>query len=80
MGINPVVCSIVLLAGQSSQLFSTVSLTLLVYSLRLSLYRLEASTFAGDPVFGSLSRLQDASCQRFVVGTDLLPHLTFGCW
>lgn len=42
---------------QSSQLFSTVSRTLLVYSLRLSLYKFEASTFAGDPVFGSLSKL-----------------------
>lgn len=44
--------------SQSSQLFSTVSFTLLVYSLRLSLYRLEASTLAGDEVFGSLSRLR----------------------
>jgi hypothetical protein len=44
-------------SDQSSQLFSTVSRTLLVYSLRLSLYRFEASTFAGDPVFGSLSKL-----------------------
>ena len=45
--------------SQSSQLFSTVSRTLLVYSLRLSLYRFEASTFAGDPVLGSLSRLRE---------------------
>ena len=43
--------------AQSSQLFSTVSRTLLVYSLRLSLYRLLASTFAGLLVFGSLSKL-----------------------
>lgn len=28
-----------------------------MYSLRLSLYKLEASTFAGDEVFGSLSKL-----------------------
>jgi hypothetical protein len=43
---------------QSSQLFSTVSLTLLVYSFLLSLYKFDASTFAGDPVFGSFSRLE----------------------
>ena len=42
---------------QSSQLFSTVSRTRFVYSLRLSLYRFEASTFAGEPVLGSLRRL-----------------------
>jgi len=63
---------------QSSQLFSTVSRTLLVYSLRLSLYRLDASTFAGDPVFGSLSKLkQNPSSiltqyfQRVIACTDL---------
>ena len=28
-----------------------------MYSLRLSLYRFDASTLAGDEVFGSLSRL-----------------------
>lgn len=44
-------------SSQSSQLFSTVSLTRFVYSLRLSLYRFEASTLAGEEVFGSLSRL-----------------------
>lgn len=43
--------------SQSSQLFSTVSRTRFVYSLRLSLYRFEASTLAGEEVFGSLSRL-----------------------
>lgn len=42
---------------QSSQLFSTVSRTRLVYSLRLSLYRLLASTFAGLEVFGSFNKL-----------------------
>lgn len=41
----------------SSQLFSTVSLTRLVYSRRLSLKRLDASTFAGEEVFGSFSKL-----------------------
>ena len=49
--------AIVCPASQSSQLFSTVSRTRLVYSLRLSLYRLLASTLAGLEVFGSLSRL-----------------------
>lgn len=43
---------------QSSQLFSTVSRTRLVYSLLLSLYKFEASTLAGEPVFGSLRRLE----------------------
>jgi len=42
---------------QSSQLFSTVSRTRLVYSLRFSLYKFDASTLAGDDVFGSLSKL-----------------------
>jgi hypothetical protein len=42
---------------QSSQLFSTVSLTLFTYSFRLSLYKLLASTFAGLLVFGSFSKL-----------------------
>ena len=45
------------LLSQSSQLFSTVSFTRFVYSLRLSLYRLEASTLAGEEVLGSFSRL-----------------------
>ena len=43
--------------SQSSQLFSTVSFTRLVYSLRLSLYKFEASTLAGEEVLGSLRRL-----------------------
>lgn len=43
--------------SQSSQLFSTVSFTRFVYSLRLSLYRFEASTLAGEEVLGSLRRL-----------------------
>jgi hypothetical protein len=43
--------------AQSSQLFSTVSRTRFVYSLRFSLYKLDASTLAGDDVFGSLSKL-----------------------
>lgn len=51
---------------QSSQLFSTVSRTRLVYSFRLSLYKLEASTLAGEPVLGSLSRLQGARVSYFV--------------
>lgn len=53
--------------SQSSQLFSTVSFTRLVYSLRLSLYRFEASTLAGEEVFGSLSRLRPGhvSAERF---------------
>lgn len=45
------------LTSQSSQLFSTVSRTRLTYSLRLSLYRFEASTLAGDDVLGSFRRL-----------------------
>jgi hypothetical protein len=43
---------------QSSQLFSTVSLTRLVYSFMFSRYRLEASTLAGEFVLGSLSKLE----------------------
>lgn len=50
------------LPPQSSQLFSTVSRTRLVYSLRFSLYRFDASTLAGDDVFGSFKRL--CPCQR----------------
>jgi hypothetical protein len=45
-------------ALQSSQLFSTVSRTRLVYSLRFSLYRFDASTLAGEEVLGSFSRLR----------------------
>jgi hypothetical protein len=48
---------------QSSQLFSTVSRTRLVYSLLLSLYKFEASTLAGEPVFGSLRRLERTSAR-----------------
>ena len=47
---------------QSSQLFSTVSRTRFVYSFRFSLYRLDASTFAGDDVLGSFSRLWTCQC------------------
>lgn len=46
---------------QSSQLFSTVSLTRLVYSFRLSLYSVDASTLAGDEVLGSLRRLHGSA-------------------
>jgi hypothetical protein len=46
---------------QSSQLFSTVSRTRLVYSLRFSLYRFDASTLAGDDVLGSFSKLHHVS-------------------
>lgn len=66
---------------QSSQLFSTVSLTLLVYSLRLSLYRLDASTLAGEPVLGSLSKLRNGVCQRggqHLCTLTIVP--TFECW
>ena len=61
-------CQIVqvpLALAQSSQLFSTVSRTRLVYSLRLSLYRFDASTLAGDPVFGSLSKLEKGQLPYF---------------
>lgn len=53
-----------LVAPQSSQLFSTVSRTRLVYSLRFSLYRFDASTLAGDEVFGSFNRLDPVSMCR----------------
>lgn len=49
---------------QSSQLFSTVSRTLFVYSFRLSLYRLLASTFAGEEVLGSFSRLREKNSSQ----------------
>lgn len=68
--------------SQSSQLFSTVSFTRLVYSLRLSLYRFEASTLAGDEVFGSLSRLhhgqesaEDSESVIFVGFIEWHPYL-----
>lgn len=35
-----------------------------MYSLRLSLYRFDASTFAGEEVFGSLRRLEGNTIQR----------------
>lgn len=41
----------------SSHDFSTVSRTRFSYSFWFSLYRFDASTLAGDPVFGSLSKL-----------------------
>lgn len=50
---------------QSSQLFSTVSLTRFVYSFLLSLYKLEASTLAGELVLGSFKRLQRILVSRF---------------
>ena len=60
-----------LVRAQSSQLFSTVSFTLFVYSLRLSLYRFDASTFAGELVFGSFSKLDLVS--QFLQGPLPLP-------
>lgn len=45
-----------------------------MYSRRLSLYRLEASTFAGEDVFGSLSKLRHhalAQVKLRVTGCDL---------
>lgn len=52
-------------ASQSSQLFSTISLTRLLYSRLLSLYKLDASTFAGEEVLGSFRRLAgNVSCRQ----------------
>ena len=53
-------------ALQSSQLFSTISRTRLLYSLPLSLYKFDASTLAGDDVFGSGSRLNRQSFCQYI--------------
>lgn len=61
--------------NQSSQLFSTVSFTRFVYSFRFSLYRFDASTFAGDEVLGSFKRLRVVSSTVLLLITPsrLLP-------
>ncbi len=62
--------------NQSSQLFSTVSRTRFVYSLRLSLYRFEASTFAGEEVLGSLSKLAGSAWTCLISKTFRKPGLS----
>lgn len=73
--------SLSLSLNQSSQLFSTVSRTRFVYSLRLSLYRFEASTLAGEEVLGSLSRLGRKRTKKSAWHEDLLevPSTVCGC-